>query len=426
MSGKPNKLALVIRKEYLERVRTRSFVIGTVLGPILIGAMMFGPALLAKNTGPEHQTMALIDPSSGPALGSLQAMIDAARASQGDRFPLTIRAEDLTGTTLEERRALLEAEVIDGELDGYVILSDDFMDSGKATYYGKSLSGVVGVEVLEALLDQVVQQERMRDLGIASADLANVLRGADLEMRSVGGDESASMKSRLLVGIAMIMMLYFMMIFYGQFTMTAVIEDKSTRVVEVMLASVTPTQLMLGKVLGQGLVGFTQFLAWMAATVAFTSFGGSVGGMEIDLGQVSLELWAWFGVFFVLGFLLYSSLYAGVGALCSSLQDAQQFQGPITMLIVLPMLLLQVAIQAPDSGVSLALSLIPLFTPILMFIRIVIGDPALWQVLLSVVLLAATVFLLMRLSGKLFRMSILHFGKAPGWKDVVRMLSSPE
>ncbi len=426
MSGKPNKLGLVIRKEYLERVRTRSFAIGTLLGPILIAAMMFGPALLAERTGPEAQTIALIDLSSGPAPERLEAMIEAARAGEDARFPLTLRNEELGGTTLEARRAELDVEVVEGDLDGYVVLDEDFMDSGNATYYGKSLSGVIGVEVLENLLDQVVQQERMRNLGIAATDLAEVLRGADLKMRSIGGDETGSMQSRLLVGIAMIMLLYFMMIFYGQFTMTAVIEDKSTRVVEVMLASVTPTQLMLGKVLGQGLVGFTQFVVWMAVTAVFTNVGGSVAGLELDLGQVGIELWAWFGVFFVLGFLLYSSLYAGVGALCSSLQDAQQFQGPITMLIVLPMLLLQVAIQAPDSGVSLVLSLIPLFTPILMFIRIVIGDPALWQVLLSVVLLLATVLLLLRLSGKLFRMSILHFGKAPGWKDVLRMLSSPE
>jgi ABC-2 type transport system permease protein len=425
MSGKPSKLWLVIRKEYLERVRTRSFAIGTILGPILIAAMMFGPPLLAERTGPQHQTIAVLDPGSGPALGSLQALVDAARTMQGDKFPLAIRTEAIAPSAVEARRTELDAEVVAGDLNGYVVLAEEFMNSGQATYYGKSLSGVIGVEVLERLLDQVVQQQRMTDLGIDPMALAEVMKGADLQKRAIGGDER-SLESRLLMGISMIMLLYIMMIMYGQYTMTAVIEDKSTRVVEVMLASVTPTQLMLGKVLGQGLVGFTQFVLWMAATAVFANLGGTVAGVELDLGQIGLELWAWFGVFFVLGFLLYSSLYAGVGALCSSLQDAQQFQGPITMLIVLPMLLLQVAIMAPDSGVSLVLSLIPLFTPILMFIRIVIGDPALWQVVLSVVLLAATVYLLLRLTGKLFRISILHFGKAPGWKDVIRMVRSPE
>ena len=420
------KLAIVIRKEYLERVRTRSFVIGTVLGPILIAAMMFGPAVLAKRSGPQHQTIVVMDAGSGVASTHLLALVDAARQAQGDRFPLSIRVDERGAVPVEERRATLDEEVIGGSVDGYVVLSEDFMDSGLATYYGKSLSGVIGVDVLKSFLDQVVQQERMRELGIAAADLATVLRGANLQKRAVGSEEKGTLESRLMKGIAMIMLLYMMMIFYGQFTMTAVIEDKSTRVVEVMLASVTPTQLMLGKVFGQGLVGLTQFGLWMAATAAFANLGGSVAGIDLDLGQIGLELWFWFGLFFVLGFLLYSSLYAGVGALCSSLQDAQQYQGPITMLIVVPMLLLQVAIQAPDSGVSLTLSLIPLFTPILMFIRIVIGDPALWQVLLSLVLLTGTVVFMLMLTGKLFRLSILHFGKAPGWKEVMRMLSSPE
>ena len=421
------KLWIVIRKEYLERVRTRSFALGTALGPILIALLMFGPAMLAERTGPERQTIAVVDPGEGAATARLRTMVDTAATAQGETFPLTLRYQEVDADFDEPAvRAELDAEVESDAIDGYVVLGGDFLESGKAVYYGKSLSGVVGIEILENLLDQVVQQERMQRLGIAAGELAEVLRGAELEMRSVGTDDERSLESRLLMGIAMIMLLYFMMIFYGQFTMTAVIEDKSTRVVEVMLASVTPTQLMMGKVLGQGLVGFTQFAIWVAAGAAFSNFGGQVAGIELDVGSIDADLWLWFGVFFVLGFLLYSSLYAGVGAVCSSLQDSQQYQGPITMLIVLPMLLLQVAIQAPDSGAAMVLSLIPLFTPILMFIRIVIGDPDLWQIALSIVLLGATVLFMLRLTGKLFRLSILNFGKAPGWGQIVRMLRAAD
>ncbi|HKK71128.1 MAG TPA: ABC transporter permease [Candidatus Krumholzibacteria bacterium] len=424
MSG---KLWIVVRKEYLERVRTRSFALGTALGPVLIAAMMFGPALLAERTGPESQSIVIVDPGDGQAGERLQSMLDAAAQAQGDGFPLQAEfARVESEGELEQLRTDLDAEVGSDELDGYVVLAEDFLESGRAVYYGESLSGVIGVEVLENFLDQAVQQERMRELGIGSAELAEVLRGANLEKRSVGAEDDVSMQSRLLVGVAMIMLLYFMMIFYGQFTMQAVIEDKSTRVVEVMLASVTPGQLMMGKLLGQGLVGFTQFVIWVVIGGLFSNLGGQVAGLDIQIGLIGVDLWIWFGVFFVLGFLLYSSLYAGVGALCSSMQDAQQYQGPITMLIVLPVLLLQVAIQAPDSGTSLVLSLIPLFTPILMFIRIVIGDPALWQVVLSVVLLLLTVLGSLQLAAKLFRLSILHFGKAPGWGQIMKMLRASD
>ena len=422
-----SKLFIVIRKEYLERVRTRAFALGTALGPILIALMMFGPHLLAERTGPEQQTILIVDPGEGTASAALEEMLQGAAAMQGDNFALDVSFERPgSGFDEEAWREDLDARVKSDELDGYVILAPNFMRTGRATYYGETLSGAIGMQALEGYLDQVVQEERMSKLGIGAADLADVLRGAQLERRTIGVDEQQDLQSRALVGIAMIMLLYMMMVLYGQFTMSAVIEDKSTRVVEVMLASVTPNQLMVGKVVGQGLVGFTQFVIWAVAGAVFSRFGGQVMGMDLDFGQIDAELWGWFGVFFVLGFLMYSALYAGVGALCSSMQDAQNYQFPITALIVLPMLMLTVAMQAPDSGAAMVLSLIPLFTPILMFIRIVVGDPDLWQVLLSVALLAGTVFLLLKVAGKLFRMSILHFGKAPSWAEVLRMLRAPD
>lgn len=422
-----SKLFIIVRKEYLERVRTRAFVLGTALGPLLIALMMFGPHLLAERTGPERQTIVIVDPGDGIASTQLEEMLRGAAAMQGENFPLVVSFERPEGIFDEDAvREVLDGRVEIDEIDAYVILAQNFMRTGRATYYGETLSGAIGVQALENYLDQVVQEQRMRGLGIAAADLADVLRGAQLERRTIGVDEEQDLQSRALVGIAMIMMLYMMMVLYGQFTMSAVIEDKSTRVVEVMLASVTPSQLMVGKVVGQGLVGFTQFVIWAAAGGLFSNFGGQVAGMDLDFGQIDAALWGWFGVFFVLGFLMYSALYAGVGALCSSMQDAQNYQFPITALIVLPMLLLSVAMQAPDSGPAMVLSMIPLFTPILMFIRVVVGDPALWQVLLSIVLLAGTVALLLRVAGKLFRMSILHFGKAPSWAEVFRMLRAPD
>ena len=419
------KLAIVLRKEYLERVRTKSFVIGTVLGPILIAAMMFGPAFLADRTEAEHMDVAILDLGSGEAAQRIVDSVQSSETAVGEGFPLSVSVHD-AAAGLDSARAFLDARVSADEIGGYLVLSEDFLESGQATYYGERLSGVVGVEVLEGVLDRVVQRERMAELGIGAADLATVLKGADLELRAVGSEEEGNLEGRFLMGISMIMLLYFMMIFYGQFTMNAVIEDKSSRVDEVMLARITPTQLMLGKILGQGLVGITQFAVWVGAGVAFSSFGGSISGIDFELGQVGIDLWIWFGVFFVLGYLVYSSLYAGVGALCSSMQDAQQYQGPITMLIVVPMLLLQVLLRNPDSTMSVALSLFPLFTPMLMFIRVVLGKPETWQLVASVAILVLTVWVLMRGAGKLFRLSILKFGRAPNWKEIVALLGSSE
>jgi ABC-2 type transport system permease protein len=426
------KMGLIIQKEYLGRVRTRAFVLGTVLGPVGIALLMFGPSMLAKRTGVGHQTVAIVDTNGGDVVSAIESTVATMRTaaeSQDESFPLTVVREELSrfGGNLETARDSLDARVRAEKLDGYVILDPDFLDNGKATYYGEKASGVIGVETLEHVLDQVVQRDRMRKAGVDAADLASILKGADLDVRSLGDEEGpSSLKGRLMAGITLIMMLYFMMIFYGQFTMQAVIEDKSSRVVEVMLASVTPTELMAGKFLGQGLVGFTQFGVWTTAAVIFTRIGGSISGVDFNLNVISPDLWIYFGIFFVFGYLLYSLLYAAVGALCSSPQDAQQFQGFITIMIVLPMLLLQVALQNPDGGLATGLSLFPMFTPILMFIRVVVSKPPFWQVGLGIALMIASTVIAFRFTGKLFRLSILHFGKAPSWREIVSLLRSPE
>jgi len=425
-----NKLLIVIRKEYLLRVRTRSFVIGTVLGPILIAAIIFGPAILAERTEISQQDVAVVDESGGRAFDVLQGLVQGAQAEAKTEQPQPLRLERHVLDSVadeDEIRANLAQRVEAGEIDGYLILASDFLESGRCTYYGEQLSGVIGVEVLKNVLDQAIRQRRMEQLGIQASQLAQVMRGADLELRHIGDEAGEKgLESRLIVGIAMIMGLYFMIIFYGQFTMQAVIEDKSSRVVEVMLASVTPTQLMTGKIVGQGLVGLTQFVLWLIFAAFLATVGGRIAELDLQLGLIGPDLWLYFGLFFLLGYFLYSTIYAGVGALCSSTQDAQQFAGPITMLIVLPMLMLQVAFRNPDADVATGMSLFPLFTPILMFIRIVVGKPPMWQIFLSIVLLAGSALLMARVAGKLFRLSILDFGKAPSWGQIVKLLRTPD
>jgi ABC-2 type transport system permease protein len=189
-----------------------------------------------------------------------------------------------------------------------------------------------------------------------------------------------------------------------------------------MLASVSPSQLMMGKIIGQGLVGLTQLAIW--AVCAMTLAGQSARFLPegVNLSFLTPMLWVYFLLFFALGYVLYSSLYAAAGALCNTLQDAQQIVWPITIFVVIPVALLQVVMQDPDATHNIVLSLIPVFTPILMFMRIVIGNPPLWQIGLSLLLLASTVLLMFQVTGKLFRLGILMYGKAPTWAQIMRML----
>ena len=237
-----------------------------------------------------------------------------------------------------------------------------------------------------------------------------------------GVQEKQNEEATFIVAIALIMIIYIMVLMYGNHTLTAVIEEKSSRMVEVLLASVSPGNLMLGKVLGIGLAGLTQFGVWTVAFFVMSQQGVSVGGLSLDVHFLTPVILVSFVMFFLLGFFLYATLYAGIGAMCNSVQDSQQFHGPLTMGLVLPMLLLSLVLRAPDSTVSVVLSLVPLFSPVLMFMRVCVETPPLWQILTSWVLLAVSIWLSARLAGKLFRMGILMYGTSPTWASLMKVL----
>ena len=218
------------------------------------------------------------------------------------------------------------------------------------------------------------------------------------------------------------MILYFMLLVYGQQNLTVVIEEKSSRMVEVLLSSLRPEQLMLGKVLGIGLAALTQVGVWTAAGALTSAQGIAVAGAEINLSLFGPWFWFNFLLFFVLGYFLYASLYAGIGAMCNSVQDAQQFSGVLTMGVVVPILLMMIVIKAPDQTLATVLSLVPFFSPILMFMRISVSNPPLWQVVLSWVLMVATIWWANKAAGKLFRAGLLLYGASPTWGSLGRAL----
>lgn len=441
------KLLLIARKEYLERVRTRAFMVGTILGPIGMIALMVGPSFLAHKSGVGERKLVVIDQSSDGIVSALQA--ELARESAKEPAPAggdveqrgakrrgeRGRGSDMAARShieaipyagnpsdLDAAQADLAPKVKQRTYDGYLVLPPNILDAGQATFYGDDLSSVVWLDVVEGALERVLAQRRLANLGLDQAELARITRGVDVQKLSLDQQKQGSLELRMVAGFVMIMMLYIMILMYGQYSLTGVIEDKTSRVVEVMLASVSPSQLMMGKLIGNGLVGVTQFAIW--GLFAFAAAGQATRFVpeNVNLAFLTPALWAYFVVFFVLGYILYSSLYAAAGALCNTLQDAQQIVWPITIFVVIPVALLQVVIQDPDATHNVVLSLIPFFTPILMFMRIVMGKPPLWQPALGIVLLLLTVLLMSRVTGKLFRLGILMYGKSPTWGQIMKML----
>jgi len=414
------KILTVIRKEYLERVKSKSFLIGTLLGPALMSMFIVLPVLLADKGGDVARTVGVIEPS-GLYFDSLtEALIDRG----GENVNLQL-IETPTGTT-EDALAAMKESILDESIHSGILISGDFLDSGKATFYKKSVSASFMLEeVLEPALNRVLREERF-----SAAEVPDTLYSylvaetiwSNIGLTAEGGEEVQNEGVDIIMAIALIMIIYMMVIMYGSHTLTAVIEEKSSRMVEVLLASIAPGDLMLGKVMGIGLAGLTQFAIWSTALFAIGQRGVAIGDVSFDTAFLTPVILINFIAFFLLGFFLYATLYAGIGAMCNTVQDSQQFHTPLVMGLVLPMMMIGLVLRSPDSTLSVVLSLIPLFSPVIMFMRVCVETPPVWQIGLSWLLMAGSIWVAARMAGKLFRMGILMYGASPTWATLIRVL----
>jgi ABC-2 type transport system permease protein len=417
-----SRILTVIRKEYLERVRSKSFVIGTLLGPALMSLVILLPVLLAETGGDDARTVGVVDPS-GKYFAPLETvMIDQGR--ENVELILIGSPGGASGEAIEE----LKDAILDESVHSGIVIAPDFLDSGKATFYNKSVSAMVmRDEVLRPALNRVLREERFAAAQVPDtlfAYLAARTIWSSIAVTTEGGEEQQDEAVSYIMAFVLIMIIYMMVIMYGSHTLTAVIEEKGSRMVEVLLASISPGHLMLGKVLGIGLAGLTQFGIWSVAFFILSQRGVAVGDFSMDTAFMTPIILVAFIMFFLLGFFLYATLYAGIGAMCNTVQDSQQFHLPLMSGLIIPMMMLSLVLRSPDSTLSVVLSLVPLFSPVLMFMRVCVETPPLWQIGLSWVLMAVSIWLAARAAGKLFRMGILMYGAAPTWGTLLKALRS--
>ena len=413
---------LIIRREYLERVRTKSFIISTLLLP----AFMFGVTVLPSKLammkgGTRHIVVAAPTAELAETVESeLQKKPDEKESSQGAATTYTIDAD--TSLT-ESERGTLRDKVSNGEIDGFLWLDPTALESRKVSYYGRETSDFVEQGRLERAVRTAIMRQRLAAKGVDSAELDTLLKDVDLQAVSIkaGKETKAGGVETFLSTFLLVMLLYMTLLLYGVAVMRSVVEEKNSRVMEVMLSSCSAKEMMAGKILGVCAAGVTQILIWavLAAVVAGQAAAvNSVGGsLNIPAGAFPA-----FAVFFFLGFLLYSSLYAALGAMVNSDQEAQQWQWFVVMPIVVPMIMITYVIRQPNSPVSFWMSLVPFFSPILMYLRIIVQTPPWWQIALSVGLLVATVWCVVVLCSRVYRIGILMYGKRPTLPEIVKWL----
>lgn len=428
-----NKILIIIQREFLKRVRTKGFIILTITMPFIMAALVFVPLWLSSIENDEQQKVAVIDPTGVYA--------KALKASKSFAF-------SAQPVITEEMRSE------DSPYDAVVAISGDLVkNNGKVTIYShKEIPGNM-LDYIQSKLNETVQKQKLEATGIAGLDkiIDDVQR--DVNMKTVkwskeGDEQASSTYVAIIVGGIFTLLIYIFVITYGGMVMQSVIEEKTNRIIELLVSSVKPFQLMMGKIIGVMLVGIAQMALWgiilsIIMTVASVGFGVSqaqsiaagqpMPSPTMNMSQDTQELltaivnlpYAEIGLMFIImfvgGYLLYSSFFAATGASINEQEDANQFVVPITMITLFGLYAAMYSIENTDGPLAFWASLFPLTSPIVMMIRIPFGVP-LWQELLSIALLYASAFLMIWIGGKIYRVGILMYGKKPSIKEIIKWM----
>ena len=408
---------LVAAREYRERVRSRAFVLATILTPLLLGGVLGGTVLLAMHAN-ANQRIAIASNDAA------QAGAVAAELRTEDHGPRSI---ELVTPATDASLAALNRRVETKDLNGYLLLTREPSTTvPRAVYVSASSADISSGAMLEGALGRASTRAAMLARGIPEAEAGRLLKKVPVETEQVRqGRAIASDSERSFAGAyALVMLLYIVVLIYGMNVARSVVQEKTSRIYEVLLATARADSLMLGKLLGVGAAGLTQVAIWfvLLGAIAGTSLASTYGLHGLGSLGIRPEQIAFFLVYFVLGFLFYSGISAGIGALVGAEQELQQFSFVIVAPLMVSIFMMSYVLANPGSTTSVVLSLIPPFTPIIMFLRICAQPPPLWQLALSVVLLAASIALVVWLSARIYRVGILMYGKRPTLPEALRWI----
>ncbi len=411
-----SSLSLVISREFLQRVTRKSFIITTILMPVLMLGLMMLPALIMSVSTPSEKRIAVID-RSGSVVPHLQSTQEIKLCPFG------------ADTNLDTLKA-------DDSFYGILVLGENFVESPSELQFLTHEAASISVETaLSSQLSSIIENIRLQSYGIA--DLRQIIDSihADVYVTSerIGEEQSASSMMSYGLGIGMTFILYMFLLIYGQMVMTGIIEEKNNRVLEIVVSSVKPSSLMLGKIIGIGLVATVQVLIWAVLICGASMWlmpwvSASMAGADAQmlavvgmLGNVNyiLSLFIWLLLFLIGGFLFYSAIFAAIGSTVDNVQDASQLTSVVVVPIVLGLVMAMTVVADPNSTMALWLSYIPFTSPMVMLARIPFGIPV-WQILTSLVTLYLSTMLMVWLAAKIYRVGIFMYGKKPTVKDLIR------
>lgn len=424
------QIFLVLKREYITRVKSKAFILTTILIPLgmaaFIGIMV---AIAVWDTETEH-TIAIVDET--------EVLLPRLLELHEERY------EDASSVPIDT----LRSRVMNEQLDGFIVFAEENIESDKNAELVYGGSG--GLQFLSNLRDdirEVIRQERLERANV-SDEVKKIYEsrpGLDsrrLTEEGVETDDNIGLLTGL--GMAMGILIFGIVTGYGGLLTRSVIEEKTSRIIEIVTSSVKPIELLCGKIAGVGALAVTQVAIWVAAGLGLTSIAGPVAGMfiqsqtenlgataqaseAVDTSMFSMpsiepSLIILFFVFLVLGFLIYSTMFAAIGSAADSETDTQQFMFPVMIPIFIAYFLLFRVMEAPDTSLAVISSLIPFFTPIVMITRVAITDVPIWQTALSIVLMLVTFWGMLWLSAKIYSVGILNYGKSASFKELMKWI----
>ena len=433
-----NKIGLIIKREYLTRVRKRSFIIMTFLGPILLAALYIVPILLALNSGEDRRTIAVVDGSHWFE----------------DRF--TNNKEQMfiivEGQPIDSVKEMVNKGAFDMAL--YIPPTQLNVPSNAILYSKRQVPLNIDTYIREVMKKEIEEQKLLAS-GV-DPDIVNAVKTdinlSVMRMDDEGNEKETFTEVQFILGIILATLIYFFILNFGGQVMNGVAEEKTNRIIEVIISSIKPFQLMMGKIIGVSLVALTQFVMWILLTGAiYFGFSAAVGithpesissgtvmtqsidttdimsnesiqqvvsiANSIDFGTIILC----FIIFFICGYLLYGTLYAAIGSLVDNNTDSQQFTLPITVPLIVAIIASFYIVNNPDGQLGLWLSMIPFTSPVTMMVRIPFGVP-IWQIALSVFVLVITFVFMTWFAAKIYRTGILMYGKKLSYKEIFKWL----
>lgn len=435
-----SKINIIIGREYMERVSKKSFILTTFLMPILMIGLMLAPALIAIFNTPESRKIAVIDDS-------------------GIIAPMLQNSEEVefvnTASTLDAAKA-------DESIEGILVIGENVMTSpSDVSLYTRDASSMLLEQVVATQINMSIEQIRLAEVQkVHNIDnLPEIIGGihSNVALQTFRIDEESDQSSSsglaFAIGMIMTMLLYIFLLLYGQLVMTSIIEEKNNRVLEIVVSSVKPAQLMMGKILGIGAVAVTQVLIWAALITAISAYAlpamlpadimsevsllssgqlsvadatNDIGLLQaiMQLGDVSyiLMLFGYLLLFLIGGFLFFAAIYAAIGSAVDNIQDAGQLQSVVIVPIILGMIFSMSVVNEPNSTLATVLSMVPFTSPMVMMARIPFGIPV-WEIITSLAVLYVSFLFMVWVSAKIYRVGIFMYGKKPSIKELLKWIN---